>query len=163
VQNHCKYEFSPSKSNKDENGVFLQAHGCLYLSMLVACLIQFSMLTCSESEGFHPVTWRNLTPWESHGQTVWPKPIPTSWFFLTYCTEVDSSELGWSTPYPDELLFTDPPAPRLQPDVLEQHQDYARGSDLTPTHKPSFLEQPVDHLLLIQQLIQGKSQMHPLH
>ena len=57
----------------------------------------------------------------------------------------------------------DPLAPRVQPDVPEQHQGYARGSDLPPTHKSSFLEQPVDHFLLIQQLIQGKSQVNPMH
>lgn len=44
-------------------------------------------------------------------------------------------------------------APRVQPDVPEQHQGHAKGLDLSPTHKSSFLEQPVDHFLLIQQVV----------
>lgn len=37
-----------------------------------------------KSEGFHPVTWSNLTPWESYGQTAWPNPIPTSSGFFSF-------------------------------------------------------------------------------
>lgn len=59
-------------------------------------------------------------------------------------------------PAPGWMVLEDPLAPHVQPDVPEQHQDYARGSGLPPTHKFSFPKQPVDHLLLIQQLIQGK-------
>lgn len=77
------------------------------------------------------------------GQT----PFQPVGVFLTFWAELHSLELGWSTSHPVGPLSVDLLALHIQPDVPEQHQGHARYSDLPPTHKPPFVEQPVDHLL----------------
>lgn len=160
MQNHCRYEFSPWKSNKDENGVFLQAHECQYLSVLVALSIQFSMLTRSRIWRFSPSFLKQFSSLGVTRANCLAKPHSNQFWFFSFLCWAWQFRATLEHPAPHRTTLYGPLHLCIQLDVPEQHQDYARGSDLPPTHKSSLLEQPVDHFLLIQQVI-GFRQTRP--